>query len=177
MSEVNPSQPSVFDGLSHTQLAELRTDHAGELGAVWIYKGILSVTKDRELREFAEEHLATESQHFRFFHEGLPKAYQSLLSPLWKIAGWMLGAIPALFGRNAVYVTIDAVETFVVQHYEEQLNLMPSGLRTVLEGFMRDEGDHRDEAAVKSQPKNPLRWWRKIVCAGSALGVRVSRHL
>ena len=89
----------------------------------------------------------------------------------------MLGAIPALFGRNAVYVTIDAVETFVVQHYEEQLNLMPSGLRVVLERFMHEEDDHRDEAAVKSHSRNQLRWWRKIVSAGSALGVRVSRRL
>ena len=177
MSEVNASQPSLFDGLNHIQLAELRTDHAGELGAVWIYKGILFVTKDKELREFAEEHLATESQHFRFFQEGLPRAYQSLLSPVWKMAGWMLGAIPALFGRNVVYNTIDAVETFVVQHYEEQLNLMPSGLRVVLERFMHEEGNHRDEAAVKSQSRNQLRWWRKIVGAGSALGVRVSRRL
>ena len=177
MSEVNASQPSVFDGLNHIQLAELRTDHAGELGAVWIYKGILSVTKDKELREFAEEHLATESRHFRFFQEGLPRAYQSLLSPVWKMAGWMLGAIPALFGRNAVYNTIDAVETFVVQHYEDQLNLMPSGLRVVLERFMHEEDDHRNEAAVKSQSRNQLRWWRKIVTAGSALGVRVSRRL
>ena len=177
MSELDASQPSVFDGLNHIQLAELRTDHAGELGAVWIYKGILFVTKDEELRKFAKEHLATESQHFRFFQEGLPKAYQSLLSPLWKIAGWMLGAVPAFFGRNAVYATIDAVETFVVQHYEEQLNIMPTGLRVVLERFMHEEGDHRDEAAVKSQSKNQLRWWRKIVSGGSALAVRASRHL
>ena len=49
MSELDASQPSVFDGLNHIQLAELRTDHAGELGAVWIYKGILFVTKDEEL--------------------------------------------------------------------------------------------------------------------------------
>ena len=148
MSEVNASQPSVFDGLSHTQLAELRTDHAGELGAVWIYKGILSVTKDRELREFAEEHLATESQHFRFFHEWDSQRPTKVFSPLWKIAGWMLGAIPALFGRNAVYVTIDAVETFVVQHYEEQLNLMPSGLRTVL-------GRIHERRGRSSGPKRP----------------------
>ncbi len=177
MSEVSASPSSVFDGLNHTQLAELRTDHAGELGAVWIYKGILFVTKDTELRAFAQEHLATESQHFRFFHEGLPATYHSLLSPLWKTAGWLLGAIPALFGRKAVYVTIDAVETFVVGHYEEQLDLMPIGLRAALERFMHEEGDHRDEAAAELQGYNSLKWWRKIVSTGSALGVRASRHL
>ena len=152
MSEVNASQPSVFDGLSHTQLAELRTDHAGELGAVWIYKGILSVTKDRNSGN-SPKNTWPRNLNTSGFSTRDSQRPTKVFSPLWKIAGWMLGAIPALFGRNAVYVTIDAVETFVVQHYEEQLNLMPSGLRTVLERFMRDEGDHRDEAAVKSQPR------------------------
>ena len=41
----------------------LRSDHAGELGAVWIYHGILWATKDEQVRAFAEKHLLTESRH------------------------------------------------------------------------------------------------------------------
>ena len=40
--------------------AELRSDHAGETGAVAIYRGILAITRNPELRTFAEHHLATE---------------------------------------------------------------------------------------------------------------------
>ena len=40
-------------------LADLRTDHAGESGAVMIYRGILAVTRDAGLRHFAQAHLAT----------------------------------------------------------------------------------------------------------------------
>jgi demethoxyubiquinone hydroxylase (CLK1/Coq7/Cat5 family) len=36
---------------------------------------------------------------------------------LWRVAGWLTGALPALFGRAAVLRTIDAVETFVEGHY------------------------------------------------------------
>ena len=35
--------------------------------------------------------------------------------------GWLTGALPALFGRQAIFATIEAVETFVDQHYEQQV--------------------------------------------------------
>ena len=41
----------------------LRSDHAGEVGAVYIYKGILKIAKDPELVNFSKRHLATEESH------------------------------------------------------------------------------------------------------------------
>ncbi|MBC7446006.1 MAG: demethoxyubiquinone hydroxylase family protein, partial [Polaromonas sp.] len=41
-------------------VADLRSDHAGETGAVWIYRGMLCVTRDAAVRTFATHHLATE---------------------------------------------------------------------------------------------------------------------
>ena len=35
--------------------AFLRSDHAGEVGAVYIYKGILTIAKDPELVSFSVE--------------------------------------------------------------------------------------------------------------------------
>ena len=35
-------------------IPDLRTDHAGETGAVFIYKGILLVSKDKEIIKFAK---------------------------------------------------------------------------------------------------------------------------
>ena len=46
-------------------MPELRTDHAGETGAVWIYRGVLAVSRDPALRAFAQRHLATERRHRR----------------------------------------------------------------------------------------------------------------
>ena len=50
----------------------LRVDHAGEVGAVYIYKGILTIAKDPELLEFSKRHLATEQEHLRRIEEFLP---------------------------------------------------------------------------------------------------------
>ena len=57
----------------------LRSDHAGEVGAVYIYKGILTIAKDPELVEFSTRHLATEKEHLRKIEEVLPVNKRCLL--------------------------------------------------------------------------------------------------
>ena len=51
--------------------SEMRSNHAGETGAIWIYKGVLAVSRDAEIRVFAEHHLATEQTHLSFFAKKL----------------------------------------------------------------------------------------------------------
>ena len=46
-------------------VADLRSDHAGEVGAVMIYRGILAVSRDAKVRAFAQHHLATEETHLQ----------------------------------------------------------------------------------------------------------------
>ena len=81
----------------------LRSDHAGEVGAVYIYKGILTIAKDPELLEFSKRHLRTEQEHLKKIEGVLPKAKRSKLVFLWKIAGYLLGFLPALFGPKIVF--------------------------------------------------------------------------
>jgi len=53
----------THDVLSIHLQRELRSDHAGELGAVFIYRGMMQVAKlkkDRALLEFAAAHSATD---------------------------------------------------------------------------------------------------------------------
>ena len=57
---------------------EMRSNHAGETGAVWIYKGILALSVDGEIRSFAEHHLATEQEHLAFFEDWLSSGHKSL---------------------------------------------------------------------------------------------------
>ena len=100
---------------------ELRSDHAGETGAVYIYKGIVAVAQwrdDVEMLTFAKAHGATEADHLSQIEHWLPMAQRSLLLGPWRLAGWLTGALPALFGRRAVFGTIAAVETFVDHHYQ-----------------------------------------------------------
>jgi demethoxyubiquinone hydroxylase (CLK1/Coq7/Cat5 family) len=107
---------------------DLRSDHAGETGAVQIYRGILAVSRDPAVRAFAEHHLATESRHLEVIEALRPAVPRSRLLPLWRPAGWLTGALPALAGPRAVYATIAAVETFVDRHYGEQIDAIDAAL-------------------------------------------------
>ena len=69
---------------------ELRSDHAGETGAVYIYKGIIAIAtlrKDQELIRFAKNHGSTEAEHLQLMESVLEKKYRSLLLGPWRIAG------------------------------------------------------------------------------------------
>jgi 3-demethoxyubiquinol 3-hydroxylase len=177
--------------------AELRSDHAGETGAVWIYRGILAATwvvtlavrRDPALRAFARRHLATEQEHLRLITPLLPWPQRSRLLVPWRLAGFVTGALPALAGPRAVYATIAAVETFVDHHYQQQLDridALPSEqqaaaqpLRALLARCQADECEHRDEAAnLQGATAGPLlRGWCAVVGAGSRLAVALARRL
>ena len=178
-----PAWPS-FSSLPSWLQQELRSDHAGEFGAVMIYRGILAVSRDVSVREFAAEHLRTEQKHLALMEEMVSTAGRTRLLPLWRVMGWLTGALPALFGRQAVFATIEAVETFVDHHYEQQIvRLDPEGpydaLRRVLVDCQADEVSHRDEAAQLATPARGLllRLWCAIVGAGSAAAVVAAKRI
>jgi 3-demethoxyubiquinol 3-hydroxylase len=163
--------------------ADLRSDHAGETGAVAIYRGILFVARDSELRGFAQRHLHTEQQHLEQMQAWLPSSERSRLLPAWRVAGWLTGALPALFGPPAVYATIAAVETFVDRHYAEQIERLqatpgPTGLLQTLLACQADECAHRDESAARAPARGGagLRLWCGLVGAGSAAAVALARR-
>lgn len=174
-------------------LADLRTDHAGETGAVMIYRGILAVSRNAEVRRFAQEHWATESRHLAEIEPLMAPRHCSRLLPLWRIAGWLTGALPALAGPRAVYATIEAVETFVDHHYAEQIESIDrldpghaqpplQALRALLQSCREDEVAHRDEAAsLAARSALPasvvLRAWTWLVGAGSRGAVKLCRWI
>ena len=63
-------------------IPHFRTNHAGETGAVFIYKGILSISKDSEIIDFSKKHLQTESEHLEILNKILPSREISKLIPL-----------------------------------------------------------------------------------------------
>ena len=165
-------------------IAELRSDHAGETGAVEIYRGILSFCRDTALRDFAARHMETERGHLRLLEDVLPAPQRSRLLPIWRVAGWITGALPALFGPRAVYATIDAVESFVDHHYQQQIDrLDPRGehaaLRAMLVRCQEEEVHHRDEArAAHGGVVNALlRGWGRMVGFGSAAAVGAAKRI
>ena len=174
-------------------MADLRSDHAGESGAVMIYRGILAITRDAGVRHFAQRHLVTEADHLAKIEPLLALHHRSRLLPLWRIAGWLTGALPAWVGPRAVYATIEAVETFVDQHYAEQIeaidrhdpgkiHLWLQSLRALLQACRTDEISHRDEAAAHfasggRPPSLALRVWVWSVGTGSRVAVKICRRV
>jgi 3-demethoxyubiquinol 3-hydroxylase len=166
-------------------VADLRTDHAGETGAVCIYHGVLRFARDPALRTFAQRHLATEQAHLLQIEAWLPKRHRSRLLPVWRLAGWLTGALPTLLGPRAVYGTIEAVEQFVEKHYEAQIRNLDAhpdlrSLRQTLLDCQGDEAAHRDEAAAARGTGEPgviLRSWSWLVSAGSRGAVAVCRYV
>ena len=90
--------------------------------------------------------------------------------------------MPSLFGSNAVYATVDAVETFVDDHYREQIarlrreDIFPE-LRKLLEHCRAEEIVHRDEArqAGSGQRNLLLQFWCRLIGSGSAAAVGLAR--
>jgi ubiquinone biosynthesis monooxygenase Coq7 len=144
--------------------AMIRVDHAGEFGALQIYKGQLAVL-DRiqsqsesvqTIRRMAEQ----EQQHFAAFDRMVRDrgVRPTALEPLWRIAGFALGAATALMGEKAAMACTVAVEDVIDAHYKNQVANVPeaeSGLKQVLAEFREDELEHRDMALDHGASETP----------------------
>lgn len=167
--------------IPHFLIPHFRTNHAGETGAVYIYKGILLVSKDKEIINFSQKHLETEVSHLQIIEEILLKKYQSKLIFLWKIFGFLTGFIPSLFGKKFIYATIFAVESFVEIHYQEQIQLIlnkkkHSDLKKIIQKLKNDEVEHKEDALKKLDDFSFFHvLWKKIVTNGSMIAVKVSK--
>ena len=169
--------------------AELRASHAGEAGAVWIYRGVLFINwfkRDPEVDAFAKHHLATEKSHLKGFEANIHYFRGSLLLFFWGIAGFLTGAIPMLLGKDWMYYTIYCVESFVDQHYREQFEQFSTESHPVIIRFLTemrlfhaDEVEHRDQAlaAMQKSPTRLMKIWGTIVATGSALAVSLAKRI
>jgi ubiquinone biosynthesis monooxygenase Coq7 len=164
-------------------VAELRSDHAGEVGAVEIYRGALAATWDHGLRSAILRHMETEKRHLRAMERVLDPADRSRLVPVWRLAGWLLGYTSSLAGRNTYHHTIQAVETFVDYHYKAQIDRLErdgghAELLRLLRSCQADEVEHRDDAAraANRAPGFFGRVWSSIVGFGSAAAVAGARR-
>ncbi|CAB9493761.1 demethoxyubiquinone hydroxylase family protein [Alteromonas macleodii] len=172
---------------------ELRASHAGETGAVWIYRGamvaefissLFRISKSKDDSErFIREHLETERAHLAIFESEMPLFRGSFILPLWIAAGFITGFLPRLLGKNWFFYTIYCVEEFVDLHYDEQcknmsaLSIPPSNVIERFQHCQEEEQHHRDEALamMTQQPSLPMRLWGRAVEKGSAFAVAVAK--
>lgn len=175
-------------GPGGARLAEmLRVDHAGEYGAVQIYRGQRAVfdrlpgkaptaAAIRAMEDGEAEHLKT-FDRLLAEREVRPTA----LAPVWQVAGFALGAGTALLGEKAAMACTAAVEEVIETHYAAQIaefSAREPGLAATLAAFREDELSHKrtaEEAGAAEAPAYPL--LRAVIGAGCRLAIRLSEKI
>jgi 3-demethoxyubiquinol 3-hydroxylase len=136
----------------------LKVDHAGEHGAVNIYRGqrIACRWRDaalrRELREFQsheERHRAIFEQEMR--RRGVRRCRSYVLCGA---GGLVLGLVTGLCGRPSIAATTVAVERVVLRHLDTQMRELresdPEAFNAVA-SILEDERAHHDRAAMEKR--------------------------
>lgn len=101
----------------------IRINHAGELGADRIYAGQYAVLGKTPVGPTLAHMWEQEKKHRSEF-ERLIREYRvrpTVMTPIWNVAGFVLGAGTALLGEKAAMACTVAVETVIVEHYNDQL--------------------------------------------------------
>jgi len=142
----------------------VRVDQAGEFGASRIYDGQLFVLKNTKeapiIKKMVEQELEHQETFNKLIHEY--RVRPTVLSPLWNVFGFALGAVPALLGKEGAMAVTVAVEDVIGQHYNDQLRQLAEvapemkDLRKVIRKFRDDEMEHHDIGLQHDAEKAPF---------------------
>jgi ubiquinone biosynthesis monooxygenase Coq7 len=166
----------------------LRVDHAGEYGAVAIYKGQLAVFERQHGKERIvgqlKEMAAEEQDHLDAFDRMLNagSVRPTVMSPLWNAAGYALGVGTALLGEKAAHACTEAVETVIEEHYGDQVVELNEAGETELAArmakFQEEEVAHKDLAAAEGAAEAPgYPILSAIIRTGCRLAIRISEKI
>ena len=130
----------------------LRVNQAGEYGATRIYAGQLAVLgQERPVGRLIARMAHQEERHLKRFDALMAErgVRPTALQPLWKVAGFALGAATALMSEKAAMACTDAVETEIDRHYGRQLAELGDAdpeFASDIHAFRAEELEHRDTA-------------------------------
>jgi ubiquinone biosynthesis monooxygenase Coq7 len=165
---VRPVLPGTQKPAAPDIEAMIRVDHAGEFGALRIYEGQLAVLSRKPHAQSDVQsirHMAAQEQaHFDTFDRMVKDrgVRPTALEPVWRVAGFALGAATALMGEKAAMACTVAVEDVIDEHYSKQLERLGKSepeLKHTIQKFHADECAHRDEALERGAcdaPAYPL---------------------
>ena len=130
----------------------LKVNHAGEFGAVNIYRSQLLVARIfmKDMVPMIEEFLADERRHLEIFWAEIKRREGVKCKSYWLcgLGGYFMGFVSALMGRRGIMACTWAVESVVVEHLHGQIKYLKEkhgneALETV-EAILEDEQNHRD---------------------------------
>jgi ubiquinone biosynthesis monooxygenase Coq7 len=181
-----PRKPKPSAPGSPTDIESMiRVDHAGEYGAVRIYEGQLAVLKRRGSASVETiQHMADQEQrHLQTFDKLVNerRVRPTALEPVWRIAGFALGAATAALGDKAAFACTAAVEEVIDEHYASQIAALKDNdpaLKATVEDFRADEAAHRDEALKQGAEQAPgYKLLSETIKAGCRLAIKLSERI
>ncbi|MFI4999948.1 MAG: demethoxyubiquinone hydroxylase family protein [Reyranellales bacterium] len=180
----NPGDPDPRELVERV----IRVDQAGEYGAVRIYEGQLAALRwTGRSRSDASAKIAVmaraEREHRAAFDRLIAerRVRPTVLSPLWGMAGFALGAATALMGEKAAMACTVAIEETIDEHYASQAAQLgddEAELRTTVEKFRAEEIAHKDEALAAGAEQAPgYEALTAAIKAGSRLAIWLSTRI
>jgi 3-demethoxyubiquinol 3-hydroxylase len=129
-------------------------------------------------------HMKDQEQHHLDTFAGLiadRRVRPTALLPLWRLAGFALGAVTAAMGERAAMACTVAVEEAIDEHYAQQVASLDDSeaeLRMVIETFRQEELEHRDiglaNEAEKAVGYSVL---SRVIKTGCKVAIAVSERL
>ncbi|XP_017757590.1 PREDICTED: 5-demethoxyubiquinone hydroxylase, mitochondrial isoform X2 [Eufriesea mexicana] len=140
----------------------IRVDHAGELGADRIYAGQMAILGNTSVGPTIQHMWEQEKRHRAKFEELIRKyrVRPTVLTPVWNVAGFVLGAGTALMGEKAAMACTVAVETVITDHYNDQLRALMESDEKIHEEILETIKQFRDEEQEHHDIVWSLKsWW------------------
>jgi ubiquinone biosynthesis monooxygenase Coq7 len=175
-------------GASRRRRAEiLRVDHAGEYGAVHIYRAQRAVFEGRQgkagIAADMAEMQSQEAKHLARFEALLnaERVRPTAIIPVWRLAAIALGTGTALMGEKAAHACTEAVEDVIEKHYAEQIAELSDSdpaLAAELTVFRDEELAHHDHAIEHGSREAPAyRLLSAVIKAGCRAAIKVSERV
>lgn len=130
----------------------LKVDHAGEFGAINIYRAQIFVSKIlcRSYVPLLEKFLEDEKRHLEIFWTEIQRRSGVRCKSYWLcgLGDYAMGFVSALAGKNGVMACTWAVESVVTTHLVAQLDYLKSindvEAYQAVKSILEDEEHHRD---------------------------------
>jgi len=160
----------------------LRVNHSGEFGAIGIYQAqrLLARLTWPQGVTLVDEMLQHERGHLARFGDllvrrGIRSCYAL---PLWRLGGWLLGALTGLFCRRGILLCTFSVESTVLHHLAEQRGQLAGRdeeFVALIADIEHEERAHRDHGlAYAATPNLPLRAIDALARTATKFAIRLS---
>ncbi len=130
----------------------LKVNHAGEFGAINIYKSQIFISKlfMKDLVPMLQEFMSDEQRHLEIFWKEIQQRNGVKCKSYWLcgLGGYVMGFVSALLGRKGIMACTWAVESVVITHLENQLIYLSDNedisAYDAVNSILDDEKNHRD---------------------------------